>query len=119
MRASLVIDGEQLASETFTMPAAGGVRVLLVAGGADAGVAPPSGALPAGHPALGATPDRYRRHPACARQRFERTAAIAGLLGLLAVASAVLINGGTGSYFLNHSALSTGARYAEVASRPW
>jgi hypothetical protein len=91
VRASVVIDGEPLVSETFTMPTTGGVRVLLVAGGADAGAAAPSGALPAGHPPLGAVqtppPDVQRDSGSSAR------VVIAGLLGVLTVASAFLISG--------------------------
>ena len=94
VRASVVIDGEPLASETFTMPATGGVRVLLVAGGADAGVVPPSGALPVGHPAIGVTPAPLPQPPGAAPSSSSSArTAIAGLLGLLTVASAFFITG--------------------------
>ena len=53
VRARATVDGEELESEFFAMPASGGVRVLLVAGSAgDGGGTGVSAALPAGHPPI-------------------------------------------------------------------
>ncbi len=84
VRAFAVIDGENLESNTFQMPPNGGVRVLLVSGGAGDGSAPPmmSGALPEGHPAIDtAAGTTAGPVPAVVKPEDGGRMAVAGLLG--------------------------------------
>lgn len=50
VRAAATVDGERLVSESFDVPAAGGVRLLLIAGGETSGAT----SLPPGHPDISA-----------------------------------------------------------------
>ena len=93
VRAVAEIDGERLESERFTLPARGGVRVLLVAGATDDAV-PAAGetiaggtVLPPGHPAIA-----QARPPvaAAAGARAADTRVAAGILAALTVAVGLL-----------------------------
>jgi hypothetical protein len=92
VRALVTVDGERLESEQFALPPAGGVRVLLVAGGADAaGAAHSAGAvqaLPPDHPPIAgsAAPPIV---PAQGRETDIRFAA-SGILGGLTLAAALM-----------------------------
>jgi hypothetical protein len=95
VHAVAMVDAERLESETFAMPAAGGVRVLLVAGGAGAGadgVVAPGGALPPGHPSVG-TAAAPMPAPVGPRGERDSRAIIAVVLGAMTFGTAGVIFG--------------------------
>jgi len=81
VRTSATIDGERLASEPFDMPAASGVRVLLVAGdgAASAGITLSPSALTSPHPSAGPVTPAIPQ-PVVPSSSDTRVAAIRGAL---------------------------------------
>jgi hypothetical protein len=90
VRASASADGERLESELFTVPPSGGLRILLVAGGAD-DPAPGAtgGELPPGHPPIAGTAIRPVPLPPADRGK-DRSLIATALLAVLTFGTALI-----------------------------